>query len=82
MVPYRLTIELATPGAKGKTVTVTGATPDRRAGAGEPNDVECSQMAAEVLACQAEALKLAGRSARDFEQVDALMNMAPVGGVN
>ena len=80
-IPYRITIELATPG-KGKTIQLTGATEDRRAGTGDPTDVECCQMSAEILTWQANALQTAGRSQADFEQVDALVNMPTTGTVN
>ena len=81
MIPYRITIELATghrPG-EGMTISFTGETPDIRGGDDKPSNYECTAMVANVLAWHANQAAEVSTDQRTFEQSSALL-MMPVHG--
>lgn len=75
-IPYRVTIELAI-GGQGKTIQLTGETPDLRAAAGgatEPDALLCA-IAANALLWQSNALAHAASDHVAFEKMRQALNI-------
>lgn len=75
-IPYRITIELAI-GEKGKTITITGETPDLRASRGtspDPDAVLCA-IAANALLWESNALSHAASSHAAWKKMIDLLNV-------
>lgn len=80
-IPYRITIELAI-GEKGKTLQLTGETPDLRGPDGVITDCLSCAIAANALLWQSQAMAQAGQSHAQWDQAVKLLNMPTSGRPN
>lgn len=79
MIPYRVTIELAI-GGKGRTIQVTGETPDHRDGTASAwSDRDSTALAANALLWQSHAMATAAADASRWQQAVDLLNMPTSG---